>query len=161
MNGSLHNKLDQLKSYNYKEAMEKWYLANMVSNQGFKFNTLRKIEVVEANWKHYKDSINEGYTWRKDGNHTFAGMAETSGESKAEFEKMKAYFERKNNYESRGVEINANTENLGNSFVGSKKTLLVKYRCWGFDIKTGLFTVPLQPLKGVGDVKVEQVDEGR
>jgi hypothetical protein len=32
MNGSLHNKLEQLKSYNYKEAMEKWYLTNMVSN---------------------------------------------------------------------------------------------------------------------------------
>lgn len=46
MNGTLKNKLEELKSYNYKEAMEKWYLANMVSNQGFKFNTLRKIEVV-------------------------------------------------------------------------------------------------------------------
>jgi hypothetical protein len=67
MNGSLRNKVDQLKNYNYKEAMEKWYLTNIVSNQGFKFNTLRKIEVVEAHWKHHKDGLKDGYTWRKNG----------------------------------------------------------------------------------------------
>jgi hypothetical protein len=78
---------------------------------------------------------------------------------------MRAYFEKKNTYESRGVEVNATADNLGNSFVGSKKALLLKYRCWGFDIQTGLFSIPLQAIKPVkgeeSDVKIERVDEGR
>ena len=74
-------------------------------------------------------------------------MAQTGAEYKTEFEKMRAYFEKKNSYEGKGVEVNASIDNLGNSFMGSKKTLYLKYRCWGFDIKTGLFTVPLQPIK--------------
>lgn len=32
MNAALHKKVEELKSYNYKEAMEKWYLTNLVSN---------------------------------------------------------------------------------------------------------------------------------
>jgi hypothetical protein len=50
-------------------------------------------------------------------------VAETEQEYKTEFEKMRAYFDKKNSYEGRGVEINANTNNLGNSFVGNKKVL--------------------------------------
>jgi len=60
---------------------------------------------------------------------------------------MRAYFERKNGYEGRGVEIRASSDNLGNSLVEGKRMLQVKYKCWGFDIKTGLFTVPLLPVK--------------
>jgi hypothetical protein len=78
---------------------------------------------------------------------------------------MRAYFERKNSYDGKGVEINANTDNLGNSFVGSSKVLLVKYRCWGFDIKTGQFTAPLQLIKPnkdkSTDSKVETIEEGK
>jgi hypothetical protein len=48
----------------------------MVSNEGFKFNTLRKIEVVEAEWKGYRDGVNEGYTWSNDGKHSFSGDAQ-------------------------------------------------------------------------------------
>jgi hypothetical protein len=85
MNGALYQKMEQLKHYNYKEAMEKWYLANMVSNDGFKFNSLKKIEVVEAHWKHHKDSIKEGYTWRNDGQHSYYGIAENGAAEKKEF----------------------------------------------------------------------------
>lgn len=47
----------------------------MVSNEGFKFNTLRKIQVVEAEWKNCKDGTSEAYTWRNDGKHSFSGDA--------------------------------------------------------------------------------------
>jgi hypothetical protein len=55
---------------------------------------------------------------------------------------MKEYIERKNGYESRGVEIQANTQNLGET-LSNYKLLRIKYRCWGFDIKSGTFTTPL------------------
>lgn len=68
---------------------------------------------------------------------------------------MKEYFERKSKQESKGVEINANTQNLGDSIEGGIKVLKVKYRCWGFDIKTGLFTVPLKLIEPNTDKSVE------
>jgi hypothetical protein len=77
---------------------------------------------------------------------------------------MRAYFERKNGYEARGVEINADAGNLGTSFLGRNKVLQLKYKCWGFDIKTGLFTVPLlpvQPQKNGEEVKTAVIEEGK
>lgn len=85
MNSALRTKMDQLKSYNYKEAMEKWYMANLASTTGFKFSTLKKVEIVEAYWKHHKDNISEGYTWKKDGNHSFTGLSEIEPRYKKQF----------------------------------------------------------------------------
>jgi hypothetical protein len=55
--------------------MEKWYMTNLMGNSAFKFDRLRKIEIVEANWQHPNPEVPKddsalfegGYAWRKDG----------------------------------------------------------------------------------------------
>ncbi len=55
---------------------------------------------------------------------------------------MKQYLEKKNSYDAKGVEISASSHYLGNTF-GNRNKLRIKYKCWGFDVKSGEFTIPL------------------
>lgn len=145
INGAVRNKVEELKHYNYKESMEKWYMANLMGTSGLKLDRVRRVEIVEAHWQHPNPEVLKdgyalfegGYAWRKD-----STPSNIDNRYKSEFKKMKEYFEKKNSYEARGVEIHANTENLGDTF-GKYKILQIKYRCWGFDIKSGAFTTPL------------------